>query len=258
MVDVCLLGSIYWFGDYLNTVTAINLLVSIGLSVDYSAHICHSFMTAQGDNRDERIRKALRHIGVAVFNGGCSSFVAILVGFGATHYIFKVFTRMIIAIVVLGLYFGMIVLPVLLSLVGPAGYSDLKQDTRASFADVSMRSGTGCCGWTGARIKRTGSRVGCCGGSLAEVEKGASAPDTPVGEGVGHGSEQEKGKESIVFPPASVIESGAAAAGRSIWSEEGFTNKSSSKSSVLHEEESKAPSSSSLPPTSNSISQNLR
>ncbi|CAM9187467.1 unnamed protein product, partial [Heterosigma akashiwo] len=134
MVDLCLLGSLYWMGDYLNTITAVNLLISIGLSVDYSAHVCHAFLNAQGQSRDARAREALRHTGLAVANGGVSSFVAILVGLAATHYIFRVFTRMTMLIVGLGLYFGMVVLPVLLALLGPkTPNSDLHKYMMKSF-----------------------------------------------------------------------------------------------------------------------------
>ncbi|CAM9341129.1 unnamed protein product, partial [Heterosigma akashiwo] len=117
-VDVCLLGSLHWCGDCLNTVTAVNLLIAVGLSVDYSAHVCHAFLHARG-SRDARARTALRRMGSAVFHGGASSFAAVLVGLGATHYVFKVFTRMTMLIVGLGLWFGVAVLPVLLALAGP-------------------------------------------------------------------------------------------------------------------------------------------
>jgi len=129
MIDICLMGSLWWINDYLNTVTAINLLISIGLSVDYSAHIAHSFMMSDGVNRDERVRKALQHIGVSVFNGGISTFIAILPSGMAETYIFQTFVKMITLIVALGLYFGMVFLPVCLSFFGPPSYGDSKRDT---------------------------------------------------------------------------------------------------------------------------------
>jgi len=141
MVDVCLLGSLYWTGNYLNVITAMNLLISIGLCVDYSAHVCHAFLNAQGKSREERARGALRHIGGAVVNGGVSSFVAMLIGLAATHYIFRVWTHMFMLIVGLGLYFGMIVLPVLLTLAGPATANmDLDESRRSSFGALRRLS----------------------------------------------------------------------------------------------------------------------
>jgi predicted RND superfamily exporter protein len=119
MIDVVLLGFMHWIGDYMNMVTAINLVLAIGLCVDYSAHVCHSFIAAQG-TRDERARHALKTIGVPVFNGGLTTLLATFVLSVASSYVFQVFFRMFLLIVIFGLYFGMVVLPVILSLVGPA------------------------------------------------------------------------------------------------------------------------------------------
>ena len=118
MIDVCLLGCMHAMGDSINMVTAINLLLAIGLCVDYSAHVCHAFLMERG-TRDERAAAALEHIGLPVFNGGMSTLFAALANLHARSYIFQSFGRMFIIIVVWGLYFGLVVLPVLLSLFGP-------------------------------------------------------------------------------------------------------------------------------------------
>ena len=118
MIDVCLLGSMYFVGDPINMVTAINLLLAIGLCIDCSAHVAHAFLTAHG-TRDERAATALKHIGLSVFNGSMTTFVSCFPMFAARSYIFQVFARMFMFIVLWGLYFGVIVLPVLLSIYGP-------------------------------------------------------------------------------------------------------------------------------------------
>ena len=43
LVDLALLGLIFWWGLQLNSVSVVNLILSLGLAVDYSAHIAHSF-----------------------------------------------------------------------------------------------------------------------------------------------------------------------------------------------------------------------
>ena len=47
LVDVCILGFIHWWGMHMNTVIAVNLILAIGLTVDYSAHIAHAYMKAR-------------------------------------------------------------------------------------------------------------------------------------------------------------------------------------------------------------------
>ena len=42
-------GCMYFWGLTIDTVTSINLIVAIGLTVDYSAHIAHTFMVTPGD-----------------------------------------------------------------------------------------------------------------------------------------------------------------------------------------------------------------
>mmetsp|Transcript_1727 Transcript_1727/g.7525 ORF Transcript_1727/g.7525 Transcript_1727/m.7525 type:complete len:898 (-) Transcript_1727:418-3111(-) len=118
-VDVALLGYIHWLGMHMNTVIAINVLLAIGLTVDYSAHIAHAYMHSAG-TRPERAKKALGHIGVSVVNGGITTFVATLPLAFAQSYVFQVFFRCFVLIVLFGLYFGVVVLPVVLSLVGPS------------------------------------------------------------------------------------------------------------------------------------------
>lgn len=127
VVDVCLLGFIHWFGMHINMVIAINVLLAIGLTVDYSAHIAHAYMHTSG-TRDERARKALEHIGVSVFNGGVTTFIATLALAFARTYVFQVFFRCFVLIVIFGQFFGVIVLPVVLSLVGPT-VSYYKEET---------------------------------------------------------------------------------------------------------------------------------
>ena len=44
-------GSLYFWGLSINTVTAILLVLVVGLSVDYAAHVAHAFMRATGTRK---------------------------------------------------------------------------------------------------------------------------------------------------------------------------------------------------------------
>lgn len=59
LVDVNLIGFMYYTNLDFNSVTAINLVIAVGLAVDASIHIVHVFLKAQG-TRDERATKALK------------------------------------------------------------------------------------------------------------------------------------------------------------------------------------------------------
>ena len=58
-------------------------------------------------------------IGVSIFNGGATTFVAVFALVGANSYVFESFFKCFVLIIVFGLYFGMIFLPVVLTLIGP-------------------------------------------------------------------------------------------------------------------------------------------
>jgi hypothetical protein len=52
------------------------MILTIGLSVDYSLHIAHGFLTSSGSKR-QRAASTLEGLGVSVFNGGTATFLAV-------------------------------------------------------------------------------------------------------------------------------------------------------------------------------------
>ena len=50
-------GYMWLWGLSIETAAAILLTIALGLAVDYSAHIAHAFMAAEGDDRNERMRR---------------------------------------------------------------------------------------------------------------------------------------------------------------------------------------------------------
>ena len=53
-------GFMHFWGLTIETATSIFLTISMGLCVDYSAHITHAFMVTHGESRNERMRKVNR------------------------------------------------------------------------------------------------------------------------------------------------------------------------------------------------------
>ena len=67
MIDIDLVGVMLIFGLELNSITAINLVMAVGLVVDYSAHIVHNFTLQNPElTRDERTINTLVEIGPSV------------------------------------------------------------------------------------------------------------------------------------------------------------------------------------------------
>lgn len=61
-------GFLHFWGLTIDNVSVIFIVISLGLSVDYSVHITHSFLHREGTG-NERMVSALRDMGVAVANG---------------------------------------------------------------------------------------------------------------------------------------------------------------------------------------------
>ena len=129
-VDLFLMGVIHFWDLTLNPIVMINIVVSVGIAVDYSAHIAYAYLTQKVDeeneetNTPEKIRKykatmALRLMGSSVFHGGFSTFLAICVLSLGKTYVFKVFFRCWFGIILFGIANGFLILPVLLSFFGP-------------------------------------------------------------------------------------------------------------------------------------------
>lgn len=119
MSVVDLVGFLYWWDVTISSVSTIYILISVGLAVDYSAHIAHMFVVSEG-SADERAVRALERIGPSVFNAVCSTMIAVLVLSTSQSYIFRTFFKALFLTVAIGGVHGLVLLPVLLSLFGGA------------------------------------------------------------------------------------------------------------------------------------------
>ena len=121
-IDVDLLGLLWLWGLELNGVTMISLIMAIGLVVDYLAHLMHCFMahTAQFPDPRDRMAAALAEVGGAVALGGFTTFVGILPLAFASSFIYRVFFKLFLCIVGLGLVHGFVVIPVIVCLLYPS------------------------------------------------------------------------------------------------------------------------------------------
>ena len=126
LIDFCLLGFMPWIGVEVNSVSVICVVLAVGLAVDYSVHIAAAFLTVTAERSDGRSARAQRaahalwKMGPAVVNGGFSTFLAVAPMYFAESYVFIVFFRMFTLIIFFGLWFGVVVLPTFLCLIGPA------------------------------------------------------------------------------------------------------------------------------------------
>ena len=97
----------------------INLIMCIGFSVDFSAHVSYHFMSRQNMTIPQRVRDSMYALGLPIVQGACSTVIGVIGLAMAPSYIFITFFKMVFLVIVLGALHGLILLPVLLSLFGP-------------------------------------------------------------------------------------------------------------------------------------------
>mmetsp|Transcript_308 Transcript_308/g.484 ORF Transcript_308/g.484 Transcript_308/m.484 type:complete len:906 (-) Transcript_308:2565-5282(-) len=132
-----LLGAQALVGYAIDTVVVVLTILAVGLSVDYAAHIGHCFMLKEG-TREERILATLGDIGAPVLNGAFSTFLAILFQAFSKSYVFRVVFFDFLCAIFFGCINGLVLLPVLLSFVGPASYGRESKDIEAKDLKPSM------------------------------------------------------------------------------------------------------------------------
>merc|ERR1719237_568575 len=105
------------------------IIISVGICVDFCAHIVHGFLTEQG-SREKRVLHIMEHVAPAVMNGGFSTMLALSLLVTSQSHIFISFFKIFFMICIFGLFHGLILLPVVLCLLGPIENEDEKEEAR--------------------------------------------------------------------------------------------------------------------------------
>ena len=132
-----ILGFMFTIGIVIDSVSVVNVVLAVGLSVDYSAHVGHCFMTKQGD-RNTRAMESLADIGTAVISGAFSTFLAVAVLLFSSSYVFNVLSQMFALTVGLGIAHGLILLPVLLSILSPKPFSSAEEEEDGKVGETGV------------------------------------------------------------------------------------------------------------------------
>lgn len=117
MAIIDTVGFLHWWGVTISGTSTIYILVSVGLAVDYSAHVAHMFKESKGTG-NERAEAALGRIGPSVFHAVISTFLAVVTMSASESYIFRVFFKALFLVTTIAGAHGLWFLPVLLSIFG--------------------------------------------------------------------------------------------------------------------------------------------
>ncbi|XP_016816991.1 protein patched homolog 2 isoform X1 [Pan troglodytes] len=119
MMTVELFGIMGFLGIKLSAIPVVILVASVGIGVEFTVHVALGFLTTQG-SRNLRAAHALEHTFAPVTDGAISTLLGLLMLAGSHFdFIVRYFFAALTVLTLLGLLHGLVLLPVLLSILGP-------------------------------------------------------------------------------------------------------------------------------------------
>lgn len=151
MIVTDVLGAMALFSVSLNAISLVNLVICVGIGVEFCAHVARAFMfpskpimekaKAKFRGRDARAWTALANVGASVFSGiTVTKFLGVFVLAFTRSKIFEIYYfRIWLSLVVLAAAHALIFLPVALSLLGGDGYTDPESEGGGLEEDLNSR-----------------------------------------------------------------------------------------------------------------------
>ncbi|KAJ1372533.1 hypothetical protein KIN20_034710, partial [Parelaphostrongylus tenuis] len=115
-IDLGVLGYMTLWDVNLDAISMITIIMSVGFSVDYSAHITYGYVISKETDPRERVRDALGGLGWPVVQGAASTILAVAVLADVPAYMIITFFKTVFLAISIGLLHGLVFLPLMLSL----------------------------------------------------------------------------------------------------------------------------------------------
>ncbi|KAF5284697.1 hypothetical protein FQR65_LT13450 [Abscondita terminalis] len=120
----------------LDSISMINLIMCIGFSVDFTAHICYAYMSSTAKQPADRVRECLYALGLPIFQGAFSTIIGMIALLLPNNYLFSVFFKMVFLVIFFGAMHGLFLLPVLLSVFGPGSCTNFDDDKEITLSTI--------------------------------------------------------------------------------------------------------------------------
>jgi len=92
------------------------LIMCIGFSVDFSAHMSYAFVSAKEKTWEDKLRSALHAVGLPIFQGAISTLITISPLLIVPSYTYIMFAKIFFLVIIFAFFHAVFVLPVLISL----------------------------------------------------------------------------------------------------------------------------------------------
>ena len=114
-VIVGVTGFMAFWNVNLDSISMINLVICIGFSFDFSAHISYAFVSSSEPLVNRKAIEALYLLGYPVLQSAVSTIIGVCVLSTAKAYIFRTFFKIMFLVMVFGAAHGLIFIPVFLT-----------------------------------------------------------------------------------------------------------------------------------------------
>ena len=161
LVELFTLGVAYYWGLTFNFLVSINLSFALGITVDYSAHIAHTYLRVPGiHGRNYKARKAISRMGSSVSHAAISTSLGVSVLAFAKTYTVRVFFKTWITFLLAGFANSILLLPVLLTIFGSTTSSEETNYTSSKATMVLICTCKIKQDYTGSCLCRTETQTG--------------------------------------------------------------------------------------------------
>ncbi|XP_029971013.1 patched domain-containing protein 3 [Salarias fasciatus] len=99
----------------LDSISLINLIMCVGFSVDFSAHVSYAFVSSAKSDVDGKVGDALARLGRPILQGAASTVLGVAALSLSGSYIFRTFFRIVLLVSALGLLHSLVFIPVFLT-----------------------------------------------------------------------------------------------------------------------------------------------
>ncbi|XP_067137453.1 patched domain-containing protein 3-like [Centruroides vittatus] len=115
-IELGVMGYMTLWNVPLNIISMISLVLSIGFSVDYSAHISYSYICKKDETPNNKLKYTLNNVGYPIVQGCTSTTIGVLIMSFAPSDLFVICFKIIFLVMVISLFHGILLLPVILTI----------------------------------------------------------------------------------------------------------------------------------------------
>ncbi|XP_067131652.1 patched domain-containing protein 3-like [Centruroides vittatus] len=115
-IQITTIGFMSFWNVSFDVISIIILAMSIGICIDYTAHVMYAYKKAKKLNPNDNIKATLHSVGYAIIQGFLSTIIGVSILYFGPSYTFVVFFKVVFLVVIFSFYHGLILIPIILSI----------------------------------------------------------------------------------------------------------------------------------------------